>query len=147
MKKILFLALTVAMAGTALAEDVVLSTDNNFTVKTTDCELLNENVKINLTSNVVGAVSCNENAIAIATCHTGGRTASREVELLDCVTDAGTGVETCSSRTPKEYETQSGAAVAAANTVAGTVISKYPGTSCDAAGATATTVSAGMIGG
>lgn len=145
MKKIALIVFGLVTAGNVLAADVVLNTENKFTVKTSDCELLNENVKINLTSNVVGAVSCNDKAVAIAVCHTGGRTTSREVEQFDCTTTDG--VEECTSKTPKEYKNSTGAAVAAANTIAGTVISKYPGTTCDSEGTTAKSVSSGMIGG
>lgn len=145
MKKILFLVAGLVMAGGALAQSttVVLGSDNNYTVKTTDCALLNENVKINLTSNVGGAVACNDKAIAIAACHSGGRTTSREVEKLNCTTTDG--VETCVSYTPKQYETSTGAAVATANTIAGTVISKYPGSTCDADGNTASSVASASL--
>lgn len=145
MKKVLsLLLLSFLAAGSASAATTIeLGTANSFSVKTTDCTLLNENAKIAISSNVKGVVACNDTVIAIAACHTGGRTASREVEELDCVTDQATGVKTCTSFTPKKYKTSSGAAVAAASTGAPSVISEYPGSTC--VGGAASTVVEGMV--
>ena len=141
MKKYAFILLSLLASGVASAgTTVVLGSANQFSVKTTDCTLMNENAKIALSSNVSGVVSCNDTVVAIAACHTGGRTASREVEELDCTTDPNTSAQTCVSFNPKKYKTSSGAAVAAASTGAPSVISDYPGTTCDAAGNTASTV-------
>ncbi|WP_139375073.1 hypothetical protein [Stutzerimonas stutzeri] len=132
MKKLTLLLATFAVSGMASAVQL----PSSGSVTTNDCALLNENVRINLTSGVQAGVSCNDRAIAIAACHTAGRTSSREVEKFNCTTDqSDPPVKSCVSFDPKQYETKSGPAMATASTISGTVVPDYPAGSCDAAAA------------
>jgi len=131
MKKISFLMAALAVSGAASA--VQLEATGQLLM--TDCELLNEDVKINLTSNVVAGLSCNSRAIAISTCHTAGRLTSRSVPTcVDTDGDPDTGVGGAEDCTTAPPTTTTGPALASATTLAGTVTSQYPGgAACTAA--------------
>ncbi|MFT3759797.1 hypothetical protein [Thauera sp.] len=98
------------------------------------CGLLNENVTINLSTGVNAGVNCTATRVAISACHLGGRTVARQVDRPTpegCgVPDPDTGdVTEC---TGTERVTATGAAMATATTLAGTVIPVYPGQACSA---------------
>ena len=133
MKKITLLLVGLMASGVASAESVVLTGSSN-PVGNAVCTLLNEDVSINLSNNVVGGVECTDVGISIAACHTAGRIATRTQDVETCTTDAG--VTTCTTA-PKSV---TGASVAYATTAKGTVTSDYPGGTCDAAGTKATAV-------
>ncbi|MCV2219319.1 hypothetical protein [Thauera sp. Sel9] len=75
MKKLLLsLALGFGLAGNLMAADNAGTTIAG-AVTTTDCSLLTEDVRLNLSSAVFGSYACNttDNVIGIATCHPQGR--------------------------------------------------------------------------
>lgn len=128
MKKLTFLLVGLLASGAASAEKFETSGLLKTTVANCD-QLLNENVQINLSNNVKGGASCSATGIALATCHTGGRTTSREVEVL--IADPNDATKFI-SQNPKVYETKTGPAVATASTFQGTVVPQYPAaTACD----------------
>lgn len=134
MKKITLLLVGLMASGAASAASVPM-TSASTSVGNATCTLLNENVAINLSNNVVGAVECLPTGISIAACHTAGRTATRTQDVVTCVpaTAPATG-EVC---TTAANQSVTGATVAYATTAKGTVTSDYPGALCDAAAATA----------
>lgn len=137
MKKLALIAAGLMISGAALAVEL----DGSGEVLMTDCELLNEDVTINLTNGVVGGVSCSAQAIAISVCHTAGKTVNRTVgrkpdtsvgavsgATVDCTISS---TDTACVATPVD-----GAAYPSASTVRGTVSNEYPGTgACDATAA------------
>nr|WP_143023928.1 hypothetical protein [Pseudomonas benzenivorans] len=127
MKKITLLLVGLMASGVASAETVDLVAPSTSVDRVT-CTLLNEDVSINLTTNVVGAVACDTTGIAIATCHTAGRTTNRSQEVTTC-TDP-TDPTTCTTA----VEVVTGPAVPYATTAKGTVTNEYPSSAaCDAA--------------
>ncbi|MDG9922170.1 MULTISPECIES: hypothetical protein [unclassified Pseudomonas] len=117
MKKISLILAGLMVSGLASAVQI----DNSGEAVTMqDCDLLNEDVAVNLTNGVQAGVQCNANAIAISACHTGGRRTTRTVD-----------VTTCDTATPPVCTTApapvTGPAMPTASTLAGTVISQYPG--------------------
>lgn len=128
MKKFSLLLACLMASGTASA----VKLEQSGLLKMTDagCDvLLNENVNLNLTTGVKAGAVCGAAGIAVATCHTGGRTTSREVEVL--IADPNDPKKLI-SQNPKVYATKKGPAVATASTVQGTVVSLYPeATACD----------------
>lgn len=122
MKKITLFLAGVMASGMVSAVEF----DKSGLLKMTDpgCDaLLNENVNINLSSGVNAGAICGATGIALAACHTGGRTTSREVEML--IADPQDATKLI-SQSPKKYETVTGPAVATASTFQGTVVSTYP---------------------
>lgn len=106
------------------------------------CNILNEDVNLNLTNGVVAGVDCSDTRVAIATCHTSGMVKSRNVGTKDVTTTDANGVETtatvsCSIGTADpdcSGTTVEGAGVANATTDRGTVTTSYPGSgACTAA--------------
>lgn len=106
------------------------------------CNLLNEDVAINLTTGVVAGVDCSATRVAIATCHTSGMVKSRNVGTKSVTTTAADGTTTtttvsCSigAADPDcSGTTITGAGIANATTDRGTVTTSYPGTgACTAA--------------
>lgn len=99
------------------------------------CAILNEDVTLNVSTNVAMGAVCNARAISIAACHLTGRTTSRSVPVCantdgDVNTGVG-GLEDCTTPPPA---VTTGPAYAAATTLAGTVTSQYPGgAACTAA--------------
>ncbi|MCU1718123.1 hypothetical protein [Pseudomonas sp. 5P_3.1_Bac2] len=131
MKKI-----TLIVAGLLSAGAVHATTfDATGPYRMTDCELLNENVTITLSANVRAGVVCTVGTgVAVGTCHTGGRTAAREVEILVASTDPNATPGTLVSQNPPVFETRNGPVVATASTRQGTVVPLYPqGQACTAA--------------
>ena len=96
-----------------------------------DCAPLNETVNISLSNDVVAGAICTDGAVALTACHKFGRTATRTAPVCaDTDGDETTGLngkEDCSGGTTAQI---SGAAVASATTLAGTVTSQYPGEKC-----------------
>lgn len=130
MKK--FALIIAGVLATSVAHAVQYDASGAF--RMTDCELLNENVQVNLSAGVRAGVICNvATGVAIGTCHVGGRTAAREVEILvEAPLPATPG--TMISQTPPVFETRTGPVVATASTRQGTVVPLYPaGTACTAA--------------
>lgn len=121
------------LLASAAAHAVEFNASGSF--RMTDCALLNENVQINLSTGVRAGVVCNAaTGVAIGTCHTGGRTAAREVEVLVASTDPNAPAGTMVSQNPPVFQTRTGPVVATASTRQGTVVPLYPqGTSCTAA--------------
>jgi len=131
MKKITLLLVGLMASGMASA---TVELAGSGPVRITDCALLNEDVNINLTTGVEAGVSCDDESVVIAACHTAGRTTSRSVMVTTCVNtdgDAATGVggnEDCTDA-PEAVE---GPAMPRASTLAGTVVSGYPSGACSA---------------
>lgn len=107
----------------------------------TDCNNLNENVSINLTTGVVAGVSCTTGRVAIGGCHTAGMLKSRQaprktIQVADTSPTAAPGATvplqvTCTigEADPDCAPTPvTGAAVASATTTRGTVNTEYPNT-------------------
>lgn len=132
MKKIAFVL--VGLLSSGIASAVQFETSKKLLMA--DCPLLlNEDVQINLSNNVVAGAACGANAVALATCSIGGRTSTRTVEIFNCEDDAE-GNETCNSHDPKQYEDAPvGATMSTASTAQGTVVPAYPGVACTAVAA------------
>ncbi|MGE6660168.1 hypothetical protein ACQKEK_05430 [Pseudomonas sp. NPDC077408] len=123
MKKLTLLIAGLMASGMASA----VTFEQSGSLKMTDCApLLNENVQINLSTGVVAGASCNTAGIALAGCHTSGRTTAREVEVLVASPDPTAPTGTMVSQNPKVYKTAKGPAVATGSTFQGTVVSLYP---------------------
>lgn len=75
MKKITLLISGLMLSGVVFAEPFSASGP----LRQGNCNNLNEDVTINLTSGVVAGVSCTAARVAIATCHTSGMVKSRTV--------------------------------------------------------------------
>lgn len=136
MKKLTLVLAGLMFAGTASA--VQLTASGPVTIA--DCSLLNEDVRINLSTGVVAGVSCTDDVIALSACHSAGKTTSRTVPIREvaattvapiipahiesCVLDEADA--TCVV-TPVE-----GPAMPTATTALGTVNTQYPGTDCSA---------------
>lgn len=136
MKKITLLLAGLMMSGLASA----VPFPSTAQLEMNDCNNLNENVTINLTTGVVAAVHCNASRVAIAACHTAGMVKSRTVgqktiHVPDTSENAAPGAEvdqvvSCSvgDADPECANTQvNGAAFATATTTRGTVNTVYPG--------------------
>ena len=135
MKKISTLLIGLALSGTVFAQALPpASGAGTIGLSTGDCPLLNENVRINLSGSVSGALHCNADRIVISACHINGRQVSRQVDVL---VPAGCGTEGNPACTT-ERATRTGAAIQTASTLRGTVSPEYPGGTCDAALALAT---------
>ncbi len=99
------------------------------------CNLLNEDVSINLTTGVVAGVSCTATRIAIAACHTAGMVKSRNVGTKVVQVDDGAGnmvdqTVSCAIGTADPDCAGTvvvGPGVANATTGRGTVTTTYPG--------------------
>ena len=92
MKKLLIGSLVVAgfgFSGFVSAAGVTLPSDG--VVTTTACELLADQVTINLSANVSAAYQCDtaDAAIRIGTCHVAGSRAPRSVTCEDISTETG----------------------------------------------------------
>lgn len=125
MKKITLLLAGLMVSGAASA--VQLTAPSGLVTTTGACAtLLNEDVAINLTSNVVAGVACSATRIAISTCHTAGRTASRTAPVTTCTDPLDN--TTCTTANV----TVTGPAMAGASTARGTVTSAYPAGLCTA---------------
>lgn len=120
------------MMASGLASAVQLTGTGGSVQRVGACEaLLNEDVRVNLTSGVVAGVHCNNSRIVIATCHTGGRQTSRSAQVIEaCDTAQNPDCEDTVTTT-----TVTGPAMAYATTLRGTVITGYPAGTCSAAAA------------
>lgn len=139
MKKIAFVLFGLAAIGAAQA-GTLLSAANKYSILSGDCSLMNEDVKLALSSNVQGAYACDAasspTGISVATCHTGGRTANRSITCT--ATDVTNAVAGCDAA--GTVVTKGGPVVAVASSLAPSVGSTYPGTgTCGTDGATAKT--------
>ncbi|MDM9653718.1 hypothetical protein QU755_20240 [Pseudomonas wenzhouensis] len=153
MKKITLLF--VGLMASGLASAVPFASTGTLQVGV--CTNLNEDVNINLTTGVVAGVSCTDNRVAIAACHTAGMLKSRNVgqktiKVLDTSEGAAPGatvdeVVSCVVGTadPDCVGTPtSGAAVASATTTRGTVNTVYPNSGACKTAAVPDTVAAGL---
>lgn len=141
MKKITLLLAGLMASGMASA--VTFDQSGSLRMSDAGCDvLLNENVTINLSSGVRAGAVCSATGIAMAACHTGGRTTAREVEVLVPSTDALAPPGTLVSQDPKVYESTEGPAVATASTFQGTVVSQYPDADACTAGVAETEATA-----
>jgi hypothetical protein len=132
MKKLALMILGVMAAGVVHAQAL---TGSGVVTRVT-CTLLNEDVNINLSNNVMAGVACDTTQIVISTCSLGGRTADRSAERntpVGCDTDVNVDC------TGTEVYTVTGAEMPTATTQYGTVVKQYPGTTCDDAAANAET--------
>ncbi|WP_133091746.1 hypothetical protein [Thauera propionica] len=142
MKKIsaLLFGLLISSATFAQVAGGTYQLEGSGPITTDQCGLLNENVTINLTTGVNAGVDCDGERIAISACHTAGRTVARQVDRptpVGCgVPDPTTGETVACTGT--ERVTATGASMATATTLAGTVTPEYPGELCSAAAAAAT---------
>jgi hypothetical protein len=124
-------ALAVA-AGTAIT--------SNTTVTAVACTLLQDDLKLQLSSGVVGAYDCNTtaNAIRLSSCHTSGRVTQRTSKTVvnpsACTADPND-TAACASTT----SSGTGAVVASTTTAGGQMSMKFGG-SCDTGGSLAASV-------
>lgn len=135
MKKLSLLAMCLAFSGFASAAPAVIPDDGKVTQVA--CTALNEDVKIGLSTNVIGGFDCTATTIKLAACHTNGRVSSRTSKKKIC-TGAGTEADpqVC-TESPTETETVTGPAVYTASSAGGQVLPSYPGGTCDDAKVTA----------
>ncbi|MCQ4304957.1 hypothetical protein [Stutzerimonas frequens] len=138
MKKILTclaLASTLFAANSYAAE---IKSGTPITADAAGCELLAQDVTINLSSNVFGAYSCQKanNVIKVATCHKAG---SRKIETIKCAVvdkdEDGNSVWNDSSckDTDSTFESQNFGKAAFATTGGGSVAAKSLAAYCDSA--------------
>lgn len=134
-KKIAFIISGLMLSGLASAAGTVLP--ENKKVTQVDCDLLNEDVQLALSTNVVAAYECRtaNRTIYFAGCSTAGRVSSR-TEMVD--TPAGCGVgenpTPCKGKEPKTVE---GSVVSLANSMGGQLQQTFPGGVCKANGTVA----------
>lgn len=129
MKKITLLLAGLMASGMASAVQLTASDD----VTQVDCPLLNEDVQVNLTTNVQAGVSCDTATIAMSACHLSGRQTQRSVQQDSAGPACGPAPATPCTGTMVTVSV-TGAAMPTATTAAGTVITQYPGTgTCTAA--------------
>ena len=150
MKKIVALMVGLLVSGASFAQVPTGTFPMGGTTPITNniCGLLNENVTINLSTGVNGGVDCSATRVALATCHTAGRTVSRSVTVqtpVGCgvIPDGGTEEDIVPCEGTNTVTT-SGAAMATATTLAGTVTPQYPGAGTVCAPATALTTAAAL---
>lgn len=135
---------TLILAGlmvSGMASAVQLTQSNSVSME--DCAPLNENVRINLSNNVHAGVMCNDNAVALSACHTGGKVTTRSVPVKTIAAVPADGIPehlvscTVGAADPECTLTDvKGPAMPAATTILGTVNTQYPGGgTCTAAGA------------
>lgn len=132
-KKIAFIISGLMLSGLASAAGTVLP--ENKKVTQLDCELLNEDVQLALSTNVVAAYECRaaNRTIYFAGCSTAGRVSSRTAEVdvpEGCgVADADGNIATpCTGKEPK---TVSGSVVSLANSMGGQLQQTFPGGVCE----------------
>lgn len=140
MKKITLVLAGLMISGAASA--VQLGASGPVTIA--DCGMLNEDVRINLSTGVFAGVSCTPNVIALSACHSAGKVTSRTVPVR---TVAASGV--APNIIPEHLEScvvdpadatcvvteVTGPAMPTATTALGTVNTQYPGTDCTPADA------------
>lgn len=133
MKKISVFVFAMMASMSALAENVEMdSTTKQMIIKTTDTNLLTENVRINLSNNVQAGAAIDGDEISLSTCHASGRTSAREVAKVTCAAGANPGdPQICTEVVPRVMETKSGAVMNTATTKAGTVSPVYPNLPCN----------------
>jgi hypothetical protein len=109
-----------------------------------DCPgLLQEDVRINLSTNVVAGTDCNAAAVALATCSIVGRQTERTVELQDCQDVPGGNdrfgnpitTQICQPFVPPQFDQTSGSVIFSGSSGQGTVVPSYPDAACSAANA------------
>lgn len=138
MKKFLT-ALTVAscfFAANGYATEIKSGTA--ITADAAGCELLAQEVTINLSSNVFGAYACQKanNVIKVATCHKAG---SRKIETIKCAVvdkdDDGNSIWNGSDckTTDDTFQSQNFGKAAFATTAGGSVAAKSLAAYCDSA--------------
>jgi hypothetical protein len=117
-------------AGTAMTGSTTVTANN--------CTLLQDDLKIGLSSGVVGGYSCDSvttNTISISSCHTGGRVTSR-TSTVQLPSGCG-GTNTAVPCTGTTASTVSGTVVPSATTAGGSMTNNFPGGTCDTGGAKA----------
>lgn len=137
MKKITLLL--VGLMASGMASAVQFSANGKLLMG--ECNLLNEDVSINLTTGVVAGVHCSPSRVAVAACHTAGMVKSRTVGTKEETTEDEDGEEvtttvscTISDADPDcEASNVTGASVANATTLRGTVSTGYPSGVCASA--------------
>lgn len=140
MKKLTLVLAGLMISGAASA--VQLESSNPVTIA--DCALLNEDVRINLSTGVLAGVSCTPNVIALSACHSAGKVTSRTVPVR-IVAETGVApnvipahLESCLVGSADCNVTEvTGAAMPTATTALGTVNTQYPGANCSAGAAEA----------
>lgn len=137
MKKISAFVAAMMVSMSAFSASVQMdATTKQMVIKTTDTNLLTENVRINLSNNVQAGASIDNDEISLSTCHASGRTSAREVAKVTCVAGANQGdPQICTEDVPRVMETKSGAVMNTATTKAGTVSPVYPNIACNSANA------------
>lgn len=137
MKKIIVLLTAMMISPMVTAAPTTLPT-TNFDYRITDCSLLANDIRIILTSNVVGTADCNaaNNRVALSLCHTSGQSNDRSAVVTD--TD-GDGINDCDPATDAAQcvQTVTGSVFPSASTGNGTVVQSFPGQTCSAANAAA----------
>jgi hypothetical protein len=96
------------------------------------CALLANDIQLNLSNNVIGAVNCNADdvTVAISFCHTSGLVAQRTVPVTRDIN----GEVVCTVTADENcVETVTGATHPSASTDDGTVTQVFPGQNCTAA--------------
>lgn len=141
MKKIIFSVTVCAsmFAGAAFAAGTAISSGQ--LISTTNCTLLQDDVKLTLSNGVIGAYNCvaNANSVLVSTCHTAGRIASRSVDT-PCVKElsadadvAKTQVKCDNPDVAYNRKTSTGAAFYIGNTAGGAIgPATLDGSSCAA---------------
>lgn len=133
MKKFALIIAGVMATGMAQAATTLVDSGN---LTKNNATLLNEDVTINLSANVVAGIAYDNTQIVIATCHEAGRTVERSADVIS--TD-NNGVQTTTTTVV------TGAEMPTATTLQGTVIKMYPGSTCDVVGTNVTTHASGEL--
>lgn len=132
MKKITLILAGLMASGMASA--VQLPGSGLIPLTAANCDvLLNEDVRINLTTGVVAGATCTAVRVAIATCHTAGRQASRSANVKTCDTPDDPATPANEEVNCRDVSTPvTGPAMAGATSSRGTVTSAYPAGACTA---------------
>ncbi|MBG0843464.1 hypothetical protein [Ectopseudomonas toyotomiensis] len=109
------------------ADDVSTPLASGTRIVLTDCSMLQDDVTPSLSAGVLGAYKCTPatNTIAVATCHTAGRTASRSIDVPCVQTLSDPAVEgevQCAApNTTVNRSTSTGAAIYVGRTSGGAI--------------------------
>lgn len=122
-----FVSLSLIAPATFAADNVSGAIGSGTRIVLTDCSLLQDDVTLTLSTGVLGSFKCSPatNTVAVSTCHTAGRTASRSVDV-PCVqtltVPAVAGEVQCASATSNvNRSTSTGSAIFVGRTSGGAI--------------------------
>lgn len=149
--QMMFIGMLGLAASSVVSAAPIVMGAGGTTLTILQCAQFSNDTRIVLSANVRAAADCDDTTIVgISACHATGLTASRSADVAPTsTTDPVSGNTTLSCTAPLTLTGTSpnqrctgavtGSAFPSATTAQGTVISRFPGADCDAAGANAAT--------